>query len=356
LIGTRLRVNWQLEDGTARDYTARVENRVTKRPRRDRAAQSEYKYLLQWEDGDKPAWSRVAHRPHSVVETPPAGGRTAVLVRSHRPTANAIRRVVQWAESLRTMDPPVDTWWSLDVTSGDEALRMVKRTLSELGCTCIRMHTYCAQDMLDLYPALAGMLPKIAPIWKHLVGPKGNPFAWGFHVEAINLWHKSASVMAYDFVWVTEDDVGFTGQFSSLVEHYRPQVHVDLITEGCDQTRPWYPKAKQDKGWMYHDTVSDQYSKLVPEQEQYRTHEHCQRFSCRLLEQLHLLSADGCIAWSEQSSISLCAVLPGFVHSPFERRHIGSVYSYNGRVSEAEYEELLQGAGSEDQLVHALKW
>ena len=51
------------------------------------------------------------------------------------------------------------------------------------------------------------------------------------------------------------------------------------------------------------------------------------------------LSSDGCIAWSEQSSVTLCAQL-GFVFRPFDEGHVGHTYSYNRRVTEAEYQAL----------------
>ena len=106
---------------------------------------------------------------------------------------------------------------------------------------------------------------------------------------------------------------------------------------------------------MWHDTVSPAYCALVPEDTQRKTHEHCQRFSARYLDQLHCLSSDGCIAWSEQSSVTLCAQL-GFVFRPFDEGHVGHTYSYNRRVTEAEYQALCGQPEQRGRLWHALKW
>jgi hypothetical protein len=127
----------------------------------------------------------------------------------------------------------------------------------------------------------------------------GNPFPWGFHVEAINLWYRSlpqgAKQQRFDHVWCVEDDVGFTGPLSTLISSYAaPNVgsdslgcsnsfssegkdassldgdsgieatakathtnhqHLhetseyyttaDLITDGCEMTLPWCPKSKK---------------------------------------------------------------------------------------------------------------
>jgi hypothetical protein len=46
----------------------------------------------------------------------------------------------------------------------------------------------------------------------------------------------------------------------------------------------------------------------------------------------------------------------GFVYRPFKNEHIGHIYSYNRRVSEAEFTELQNSTEAQCQLWHALKW
>ena len=68
-----------------------------------------------------------------------------------------------------------------------------------------------------------------------------------------------------------------------------------------------------------------------------------------------LLSSAAFCIWNSTTSITLCMAL-GFVYRPFKNEHIGHIYSYNRRVSEAEFTELQNSTEAQCQLWHALKW
>ena len=57
-------------------------------------------------------------------------------------------------------------------------------------------------------------------------------------MEAICLWRATAPRFAY--VWVLEEDVGFTGELSTLIDAWRGET-ADLVAKGCDECVPAPP-------------------------------------------------------------------------------------------------------------------
>ena len=214
--------------------------------------------------------------------------------------------------------------------------------------------------------------------WRKWAGDR-HSLAWGMHAEAIALWWRSIIVAWADggdakpqHVWVLEDDVGYTAPLSELVAAYAQETEADLITDAPTQTeplsavhcKPWpdgLPGADvRWDGWCWHEACTDGYAALVPSGRRYKTKEHAQRYSARLIEELARQCEAGCSAWSEQFAVSLCLLarnlklvaLAPTTLPPDARRQ----YSHDGKVSEAEYRELCANPETRGVLLHALKW
>ena len=54
-----VKVAWELVDGSTREFKAKIKRRTAKGPVRERQIASQYKYLLEWADGDKALWTRL---------------------------------------------------------------------------------------------------------------------------------------------------------------------------------------------------------------------------------------------------------------------------------------------------------
>ena len=359
--------------------------------------------------------------------------RSAVLVRSHNPLPGQLRRMREWATALTAAGIRMHV--SLDVSHGRETVERVSDALSPLP---VAIHIYDEEEMLRDFPHLerlrhtmvgeAGwsglscpatgtdartLAANAAGTWRKWAGRNGtrpSSIAWGFHAEALCLWwrtvtEKSAlpsdSSSVPEHVWVIEDDIGFTAPLNELVEAYFDS-HADLITDTPQLSVPvsatsWAVADVADvtaagsgggglrwTGWCWHDTCTEVYAALVPEEHRFKTKEHAQRFSARLFEEMGRRCEAGCSAWSEQFACSLCLALARESPTPtptptHEERGaaIGAArqtaqwvleplrpstlppdpkreYGPSGRVSEKEY--LRMCADTRGVLLHALKW
>ena len=171
-----------------------------------------------------------------------------------------------------------------------------------------------------------------------------------YDMQALNLWYQSLPAnVAYDEVWVFEDDVGWAGEdiakefFTSFSNN-----RADLISSDCN---------KFDKRWYWSDVFSTAYGKRIPPQARRVSREHVQRFSKRLLDRLHTLACAGCSAWSETLCVSVCNAEPDLFFAPLPKALLG-VYSYDGRISKQRWADIMGGRASRfrGKLYHALKW
>ena len=174
--------------------------------------------------------------------------------------------------------------------------------------------------------------------------------AWGFHGEALNLWYQSLPpAVAYDEVWVFEDDVGWAGKdiaqefFCSFLNN-----QADLISSDCN---------KFDRRWYWSNVFSAAYGKRIPASKRRVSREHVQRFSKRLLDRLHTLALAGCSAWSETLCVSVCNAEPDLVFALLPKALLG-VYCYDGRIGKQRWTDIMGGRTSRFRckLYHALKW
>eukprot|EP00928_Gymnodinium_smaydae_P064864 TRINITY_DN48104_c0_g1_i1.p1 TRINITY_DN48104_c0_g1~~TRINITY_DN48104_c0_g1_i1.p1 ORF type:complete len:410 (-),score=24.87 TRINITY_DN48104_c0_g1_i1:123-1352(-) len=340
---------------------------------------------------------RVRCDERSRQTTTKASNRTAVLVRIHSPSEATLARLGAWARDLHASG--VDFWISMDTTSQDaSARRRVEAAVANWPASArstVRVHYYCQDDLLQNYPALIELLTimplPVIPGGGHYQGASmpARSLAWGFHAEAINLWFRQHNMdqkyradgscndcLNYDFVWVLEDDVGFSGNLSTLIEHYASD-DSDLISapgldgvlkgeDGFGRPKPRVPGdwrwprdiTLNPDGWCWYFMRSANFRKRIEAcgAEQRNTGEHVQRYSAKLLNELHAWSAQGAIAWSEMSVPTVCAAVPGLKPSVLDASLIGVPFSVCGRVSADAWDEIMQNTSMSDRLYHALKF
>mmetsp|Transcript_11 Transcript_11/g.34 ORF Transcript_11/g.34 Transcript_11/m.34 type:complete len:381 (-) Transcript_11:209-1351(-) len=272
---------------------------------------------------------------------------TCLLVRTHNPTPAQVERIGEWFRLLQGSG--FELFVSVDVTA-PAGLAAVSALCTRIPAA--RIHTYTEVEMITQY--FNSMQYFVDPV--HFPGgagakrvhaerrAQGYSLAWGLHVEPICLW---AHMMGFRFshVWVCEDDIGFSGDLPSFLRAYEHDP-ADLLTNTAAPSSAF--KAPQVKcgvvvrpgsGWFWHDTCSPAYARQVPSFARYKTSEHINRFSNRLIRELDRLSrVEGVSAWSEQFVISIALQRErGFHVSLFRPEHIGSPYQWNGRVSAREW-------------------
>jgi hypothetical protein len=293
-------------------------------------------------------------------------GRSLLIVRCHMPTVAAMKRILSWEADLR--GSCYDLVLSIDVTNGGTHKQNVEKTLLT-NSSNIEVHSYTSAEMLTEFPALRQAMQRMPPMWTQwATGGKDSckpSLAWGFHIEAICLYTSKRSCRqapcdVYDFVWVLEDDVGFTGNILNLLSAYQDN-KADLITESCWPSKRWDPfgavqSQGSEEGWCWHDTGSDSFLHAVSDHERFHTREHVQRFSTRYLRHLNSLSRHGMLAWSELSSITLCKHEPSLKCTFFDPCHIGFPYSFDRRLSERAFRCKSRDPPSHNRLFHSLKF
>lgn len=299
---------------------------------------------------------------------------TAVLWRCHNPTDNAIIRIQNWAKEFEKNKAKsgikYNLYISMDISAGTEYYLETKRKLEGYD---ILFHTYTNLNMSNDYPILIEMLRRVPPyFFDHSLS-----LAKGFHIESICLWWLwilNTMKTSYDYVWVLEDDIGITGgslyDFIHLYDNkdWKKQDDdyennsPDLITYGKYYTSKNDHDSYHDR-WVYHDTVSNEYSLLMHEREQFYTQEHMQRFSARYINLLHYyIKVHKITAWSEQFSISIITHLkPKWRVGYIAYENIGQ-YEVIKRISQTKFESMqlieTNSTISKNQikLWHALKW
>ena len=190
--------------------------------------------------------------------------------------------------------------------------------------------------------------------------------AWGFHLEAINLFVQAQPRRVdFDYCWVVEDDVGFTGDLcAELCAAYASET-ADLVTS---KIRPVFQLGRHGrptrvgpavKRWIWSHAGSDAFLSRASPTDRVKSAEHCQRFSRRLLDAFHRLAQDDRVsAWSEMATPTLCALV-GCETAPLRAEHVGEPFAFHGRISRQAWDELEsadRAAGQRGRLYHALKW
>ena len=262
---------------------------------------------------------------------------------------------------------------SVDV-SQEDGRRAAALLIDQLGRACV--HTYTETMLCQQYPVLEGECRPRADAgskghwwqWGNKASGEGQEpapasLAWGFHLEAVNLWVQQTRKDLFEYVWVLEDDVGFSGDLCSDFCTSYVMDASDLLTGECFAV--FQPLRTRSQAlvsrWCWRATASDAFLSFVAPGERLKCAEHVQRFSRAFLDRLHELSigASGqppVAAWSEMGAPTLCRHL-GLKTGHLLSEHIGAPYSFNGRVAQEEWADLLlRRDHAKRRLYHALKW
>lgn len=330
-----------------------------------------------------PAASDDTQAPHAAAPTMPLA-RTMLIVRTHDPTPAMADRICWWARDAIAANCGFAV--SVDATNPPGAaaatyLRMV------LPPTAI-VHAYTELDMMHAYPVLLNECVASADApsggqWRSWgacargmpaaipgvpsVEPLPVSVAWGFHSEAINLFVQfRLPPDAFDYFWVLEDDVGFTGDLAAEFCEAYASNPADLITSPIERVYSGSP-------WCWTNTGSAGFLSFIAPAQRRRSAEHCQRFSRGLLDELHRLSIGIALtptdigrppmavavapmtAWSEMSVPTICRYR-GLTSTTLLESHVGTPFCFNGRVSSEQWQQLLASPEARCKLYHALKF
>lgn len=322
--------------------------------------------------------------------------RTAVLVRMHDPSEATLERLSAWVEDLCKHDD-VDLWVSVDVTwkhfRARERIEAAIQTWPVKMQNAVGLHFYDRNDLLNEYPALIEVwksiwLPCIPGGGTYLGAPMSlRDFGWGFHPESINVWFQKciskklkgihqAPRDIYDFVWVLEDDVGFSDGLYSFVKHYVSD-SADLVTghgftghetaeNGFGRPQPQIPGDwrwdKREwygtKGWCWYHVRSSNFRERIEKlgAVQLASPEHAQRFSRNMLDELHNWGKADAIAWSEMSTPTICKAISTLRCRHLDSQTIGVPYSFKGRISREDWAAILNDPAQKGKIFHALKF
>ena len=311
-----------------------------------------------------------------------------IIVRTHDPSPAMSERICGWARDAIAANSGFAV--SVDATNppGAAAATYLRMILPPAAI----VHAYTEHDMMLAYPVLLtecvasadapsggqwrswGAYARGTPAAATNSGPASLPplpvsVAWGFHSEAINLFVQfRLPPDAFDYFWVVEDDVGFTGDLATdFCEAYAAEP-TDLISAPMERIF-----TGGSGPWCWTNTGSAGFLSFIAPAQRRRSAEHCQRFSRGLLDELHRLSIGIALtptdigrppmavaiapmtAWSEMSVPTICRYR-GLTSTTLLEPHIGTPFCFNGRVSSEQWQELLASPEARCKLYHALKF
>mmetsp|Transcript_12566 Transcript_12566/g.22386 ORF Transcript_12566/g.22386 Transcript_12566/m.22386 type:complete len:300 (+) Transcript_12566:258-1157(+) len=278
--------------------------------------------------------------------------RVAVVVRTVLPCEGAVERIVRWKQASERVGAHL--WVSMDTSREEEGREASVAALqAKVGD---RVHQYDEAAMRQAYSVLGDMREDEAVNKAKEIQSGRFSLAWGFHMEAVNLWFQALEQQQrYDWVWVFEDDVDFCGALDWFLQQNAAREE-DLL---ADDIKTVIACASETEKWFWADTVSPAYNSAIPMEKRFFAREHVQRFSARLLDGLHAAaSKENMVAWSEQGTPTLAKHL-GFSVGQIEKNLIGTPYSWDGRVTQEEWALWLAEADPSEhrnKLYHALKW
>ena len=254
---------------------------------------------------------------------------TAFVIRCHKPTTMALRRISKWIFDMRDN---VDVWFSLDITKTDRYVYVILRQMELAGLQINKdyyIHTYGFKDIKKKFSHTDELIESCDYIDE-------STFLWGFHAEPVILWYHHTK-NKYDYVWICEDDVEYSGNFYNIIEKY--STIADLTTA----TTIDYPDA-----WI------DCHTKNIAEIP-YKSPEHIQRFSRKLLMVIDELLEQNISGWSEKFTI-YAALENGLNVAYFDDIDIGHRFAWNENITEYQWDLIIQDPENHDKLWHALKF
>jgi len=205
----------------------------------------------------------------------PSSPRVALLVHTYHPTAVMTKRIAKWVSSVPSN---VDAFVSIDI-SIPHNLSPLLDTLHRSGFDDSHIHRYTTDEMHKAYHALDGK----------------TRLAYQYVTAATDLFLQSLN-KTYDYFWVLEDDVGYSGDLSKLMEKYSGSDD-DLISG------KYYPMG--DNKYV-DDAQSDLYKEWVPREKRVESENHVVRMSFKLLGRISHWMKEGAIHQAEEMPPTIC--------------------------------------------------
>ncbi|CAD7933057.1 unnamed protein product [Amoebophrya sp. A25] len=241
------------------------------------------------------------------------------------------------------------------------------------------IHTYNCHDLEHkLYPGWTELRKHVNQQQITIPGPsKCTAWAWGLHnecvLEAVR-WKVGRKIMGsmittsadmeksssmgstaeqlplttaldhYDYIWVLEDDVGFSGSdIAQTVIAGHIDDHSDLLSKWYEG--PW-------AGWVWQFTTTGEFYRRTGRDFYLNSvvaPEFVQRFSKRLLREIADWSTSGAIAWSELSTPTICFMKPELRCGELRSDVIGDIFVWNGKVTEDDWETICLRDNTEER-------
>lgn len=174
-----------------------------------------------------------------------------------------------------------------------------------------------------------------------------NFYLFAFHIEHIILCIKALlKKYRFKFIWILEQDVGYSGDINKLIYKY-DMIKSDIITTQFYQS---------NSNWYYCCTYD--YMKLrilMLSRKGYKTSEHIQRWSFKYYKEVNEMLNRKIHSQSEHASIEFSLMLNLTYHS-IENNDIGYKYQWNSRVSKEEWNYILKNVSHQNKLFHAIKF
>ncbi|CAJ1371996.1 unnamed protein product, partial [Effrenium voratum] len=277
----------------------------------------------------------------------------AVLVRVHGGTSQAmLRRHLAWAEEAREaerrLQAPVSVWLLADETFAGQSIQDRLRGIAgEVGAGLAggapQVFSYREAEMVQRFPALEAIraaLPDRPEVRDCFRLPGLKSLAWCFHVESLLLWWAREGAPKPKYLWVLEDDVGYSGHLGHFLSAYQHEP-ADLVSHALQPAEPT---------WVWYTAASKAFDDLV-QRPRLRCAEHVQRLSSRLMEALQNFARSGVSGWSEMSVPTLCQ-LAGLSYCPLKPEQVGQIFTFNGKVPEEAWPSICQNERTRNRWWH----
>eukprot|EP00038_Savillea_parva_P032033 m.93209 g.93209 ORF g.93209 m.93209 type:complete len:531 (-) comp9988_c0_seq1:212-1804(-) len=190
-----------------------------------------------------------------------------------------------------------------------------------------------------------------------------------FHTEPIQRFLANVDASEREqmgWLWVMEQDVMYTGKFSSFFDKYASNP-ADLV--GSSKHKKYHCEPTWHK-WMWAGTGSETFKTRYPKSKRWDDTEFVSRFSARLLEQLSKESDAGSHAPSEMHVCTVVKNTPGFTSAtilmedrgrdfswqPHRRRDEFADEGKRGYKDEADWINVNGGPDDKNKIFHPVKF
>mmetsp|Transcript_2133 Transcript_2133/g.4064 ORF Transcript_2133/g.4064 Transcript_2133/m.4064 type:complete len:324 (-) Transcript_2133:281-1252(-) len=266
--------------------------------------------------------------------------KTAVMTRCMHPLAGAVARIADWRSSL---PKEVDFWVQVDNSTGgaNADFKTIRSGLSDPDS--VEFSAFTVEQMTERFPSLSNLLDR------HHLDSVGASISWGFHIEALNLWYEIVRPRKhYDYVWIIECDVGFSGKLGDFVGN--------MTSRNEDLLLPY--KRVMNSSWPFYNTATPAFAQIAPNTtDRIYGAEQFQRISAKLFDILLDWSSRGVSAWSEMSTPTAVKYynLTDYELTPYF--DINQM-DWDKRVSREEWKRIMQSTDPDvvNHFYHALKW